>query len=279
MTTSMQLGTRTVRRLGFGAMRVMGATGADGRPNREAVIALIRRAVELGVQVIDTADVYGNGESERMIAEALHPYDPSVLIATKGGFVPGEYLPNGLLPIDARPERLRQVCDESLRRLKVERIDLYQLHVPDPAVPFEDVIGALAELREAGKIDQIGLCNVGRGQLLAARAITPIASLQNRYHLSDRMSDKVLDICAAEGIVFLPWGPLSSDSPALASVAEQLGATPQQVSLAWSLQRSPAMLPIPGTSSIAHLEENMAAAQLTLTAAQLALLENEETPA
>ncbi|CAB4821284.1 unannotated protein [freshwater metagenome] len=258
-------------------MRVMGATGADRQPSREAAIALIRRAVELGVEFIDTADVYGSGESERLIAEALHPYSANLLIATKGGFVPGEYLPNGLLPIDCRPERLRRMCDESLRRLKVERIDLYQLHTPDPAVPFEESIGALVELREAGKIDQIGLCNVGRGQLAAARAIAPIASLQNRYNLSDRMSDKVLEICAAEGITFLPWGPLSTgDGTAVATVAAQIGATAQQVALAWSLQRSPAMLPIPGTSSIAHLEQNMAALHITLTTDQIAALDNNE---
>ena len=247
-------------------MRVMGA--ADPA-------ALVRRAVELGVQFIDTADIYGDGASERVIADALRPYPEHVLVATKGGFVPGKLRPGRpALPADCRPERLRRVCEESLLRLRLERIDLYQLHTPDPGVPFAESVGALVELREEGKIAHIGLSNVGRTHILQALEITPIASVQNRFNHLDRTSEKVLNLCTERGIVFLPWAPIQTgpDGP-LRAVAAEVGATPSQVALAWLLHRSPVILPIPGTSSFSHLEENVAAARVRLDAVQFARLE------
>ena len=264
---SIAIGDREVSRLGFGAMRVMGAG--------EAAPQLVRRAVDLGVQFIDTADIYGDGASEEIIAEALVPYPDDVLIATKGGFVPGpidagavvpgEPLRAPLLPPDGRPEWLRRVCDASLRRLRVDTIELYQLHAPDPKVPFEESIGALVELRDEGKLRQIGLSNVNRKHLATALAITPIASVQNRYNPTDRSSERVLEMCEEHGIAFLPWGPISVDNEAIDAIASREHATPQQVALAWLLARSPVMLPIPGTSSIEHLEENVAARDLSLS--------------
>jgi aryl-alcohol dehydrogenase-like predicted oxidoreductase len=226
--------------------------------------------VDLGVQFIDTADSYGEGASEQLIADALYPYPPGVLVATKGGFVmaPESWTPDG------RPEWLKRTCEESLARLRVECIDLYQLHAPDPAVPFEDTLGALIELRDAGKIGHIGLSNVTEEHLKQALALTPIASVQNRYNLRDRSSEAVLELCASHGIAFIPWSPTKTgDDEALAAVATQQGATPTQVALAWLLNRSPFMLPIPSTSSIAHLEENMAAAHLQLSPQQVQHLE------
>jgi aryl-alcohol dehydrogenase-like predicted oxidoreductase len=256
----------SVARLGFGAMRIMSA---------DDPVALVRRAVALGVQFIDTADIYGDGASEQLIAEALHPYPDDVVIATKGGFVPGRLRPGPpALEVDARPERLRRVCDESLRRLRLDRIDLYQLHAPDPDVPAADSVGALAELRDEGKIAHIGLSNVGRTYLLAALEVTPIASVQNRFNHHDRSSEKVLDLCAERGIVFLPWGPIQTgDDAPLRAVADEAGITPSQAALAWLLYRSPVMLPIPGTSSMAHLEENMTASDVSLDVGQLATLD------
>jgi aryl-alcohol dehydrogenase-like predicted oxidoreductase len=269
-----RVGDREVYRLGFGAMRVMGAWDASGDRSRAAAVALVRRAVELGVTFIDTADIYGNGASEEIIAEALHPYAADLVIATKGGFVPGQVQPGQqMLPPDCRPERLRRVCEDSLRRLRVERIDLYQLHTPDPSVPFEDSVGALVALRDEGKIAQIGLSNVNRKHLATALTLAPIASVQNRYNHTDRSSERVLEMCEEAGVVFLPWGPIQiGDDPALAAVAAEVGATPQQTALAWLLHRSPLILPIPGTSSMAHLEENVASATLRLTDGQLARL-------
>ncbi len=265
---SIVIGDREVSRLGFGAMRVMGAG--------EAAPQLVRRAVDLGVQFIDTADIYGDGASEQIIAEALVPYPDGVLVATKGGFVPGPLTPGPpgapMLPPDGRPEYLRGVCDASLRRLRVDTIDLYQLHAPDPKVPFEDSIGALAELRDEGKLLQIGLSNVNRKHLATALAITPIASVQNRYNPTDRSSERVLEMCEEHGIAFLPWGPISADNETIDAIASREHATPQQVALAWLLARSPIMLPIPGTSSIEHLEENVAARDLSLSDDDLAAI-------
>jgi aryl-alcohol dehydrogenase-like predicted oxidoreductase len=242
-------------------MRVMGAG--------EAAPQLVRRAVELGVQFIDTADVYGDGASEQIIAEALVPYPDDVLIATKGGFVPGPLTPGApgepMLPADGRPEYLRRVCDASLRRLRIDTIDLYQLHAPDPKVPFEDSIGALVQLRDEGKVRHVGLSNVNRKHLATAVRITPIASVQNRYNPTDRRSERVLEMCEEHGIAFLPWGPISVDNEAIDEIASREHATPQQVALAWLLARSPVMLPIPGTSSIAHLEANVGALDLELS--------------
>jgi pyridoxine 4-dehydrogenase len=255
-----------VRRLGFGAMRLTGE-GIWGEPDDpEQARAVLRRAVELGVNLIDTADSYGPEVSERLIGETLHPYPDDLVIATKGGFTrPG---PGGW-EVDGRPEHLREACEGSLRRLKLDSIDLYQLHRPDPAVPFEDSVAALVELREEGKVRRIGLSNVGLDQLERALAITEIVTVQNRFNLVDRGSEEVLDACAQRGIGFIPWFPLASGDLAepggpLDEAARRHDATPSQVALAWLLQRAEVMLPIPGTGSVEHLEENVAAGQLRL---------------
>jgi pyridoxine 4-dehydrogenase len=256
-------GDLTVNRLGFGAMRVTGA-GIWGPPDdHDNAIAVLRRAVGLGVNFIDTADSYGPEVSEELIAEALHPYPDDLVIATKGGLVrpgPDVWTSNG------RPEHLRQCCEGSLRRLRLERIDLYQYHRPDPGVALEDSLGTLVELREEGKIRHIGISNVGRRHLLAAQQITPVASVQNRYNAADRQSEALVDVCGQQGIAFLPWGPIQDSSgDAVVASAARHGATATQIVLAWLLARSPAMLPIPGTGSVSHLEENVGAASLALT--------------
>jgi pyridoxine 4-dehydrogenase len=260
-------GDLEVRRLGFGAMRITG-NGIWGPPDHpEAARALLRRVVELGVNLIDTADSYGPEVSETLIAEALHPYPDGLVIATKGGLRrsgPGQW------PRDARPERLREACEGSLRRLRLERIDLYQLHAPDRNVPYEDSVGALKELQDEGKIRHIGISNVSVAQLEQARAIVEVVTVQNRYNLTDRSSEDVLDACEQAGIGFIPWFPLATGTLAepggvLDEVAHAHDATPGQVALAWLLARSKVMLPIPGTSSAEHLEENMAAEALTLS--------------
>ncbi|MGH8905114.1 MAG: aldo/keto reductase [Egibacteraceae bacterium] len=272
-TSTLRLGDHTVRRLGFGAMRLTGQM-IWGPPNDpEAAKRVLRRAVELGVNLIDTADSYGPGTSEELIAEALYPYPGDLLIATKGGLErpsPGEWSPNG------RPQHLKSACEASLRRLRLEAIDLYQLHAPDPRVPYEESIGALVELRGQGKIRHIGVSNVTVGALRTAQRLTSVVSVQNRYNLGDRRSDDVLEVCAAEGIGFIPWYPLASgnldDRGPLTGIATRLGATPAQVALAWLLRRAEVMLPIPGTSSVAHLEENIAAASLRLSDADVEAL-------
>jgi pyridoxine 4-dehydrogenase len=268
---------KEVPRLGFGAMRVMGALGSEGTPDREASRALIRRAVELGAGFVDTANIYGSGYSEEVIAEALHPYADELLIATKGGLVAGAApRPDGRPNTDGSPAGLKAACEASLGRLKTDTIDLYQLHAPDPDVPYAESIGALMELRDEGKIRHIGISNVGRKQIAEAIAMTPIASVQNRYNHEDRASEKVLDMCEENGIAFLPWGPLLvGDDPAIATVAAKHGVSTQQAALAWLLARSSVMLPIPGTSSIAHLEENAAAGAITLDDADIALLRGQ----
>jgi pyridoxine 4-dehydrogenase len=228
-------GELEVRRLGFGAMRIV--------DDREGGARVVRRAVELGVNFIDTADIYGAGTSEEVIAEALYPYPAGLVITTKGGLGYG-FQDRGR---DARPERLRQACDESLRRLRLERIDLYQLHRHDPEVPIEESVGALEELRQEGKIRLIGLSNVSVGQLRQAQSVTSIASVQNEYNRGLLTSDDVLNVCEAEGIAFMPWSPLG----------EALGEAASE--LRWLLDRSPVMLPIPGTSKVEHLEANMRA--------------------
>lgn len=267
-------GDLTVGRLGFGAMRLCGP-GVWGEPDDLASARrVLQRAVDLGVTLIDTADAYGPEVNERLIAEALHPYPAGVVIATKGGLSrpgAGRWTPNG------RPEHLRAACDGSLRRLKLERIDLYQLHSPDPKVPLEDSVGALAELQAAGKIRHIGVSNVSVEQLRRAREIASVASVQNRFNLTDRSSDAVVDACQEAGIAFLPWYPLSAGGSAagagaLGTVAQRRGMTPAQVALAWLLARAPVIVPIPGTAQIAHLEENIAAASLRLTADDLRAL-------
>jgi pyridoxine 4-dehydrogenase len=260
-------GDLKVRRLGFGAMRVTGS-GVWGEPkDPAAAIRLIRRAVELGVTLIDTADSYGPEVSERLIAQALAPYPPGLVIATKGGYTrpgPGRWEPDG------RPEHLKLACEGSLRRLRLDRIDLYQLHVPDPRIPIEDSIGAIAELRAAGKIRHVGVSNFSVAQIKRALAIVPIVSVQNSYNLAERSSDQVIDFCAREDIGFIPYFPLAVGSLAkpgsrLKKIAARYDATPGQIALGWLLKRSPVMLPIPGTSSVDHLEENMQAAAIRLS--------------
>ena len=267
-------GDLLVNRLGFGAMRLTGQ-GIMGEPDDpDERRRVLRRAVELGVNFIDTADSYGPEVSERLIAETLHPYPDDLVVATKGGLT----RPGGRWIPDGRPEHLREACEGSLRRLKVERIDLYQLHRPDPRIAFEDSVWALALLREEGKIRHVGLSNVGVRELEIALDIVPVASVQNRYNLSERSSEAVLQACEREDVGFLPWDPLATGRLArpggrLDEVAERHDATPSQVALAWLLRHSPVMLPIPGTSSVAHLEENVAAATLALMDEEMAMLE------
>jgi len=258
-------GELTVRRLGYGAMRLTGA-GIWGPPkDRAAALAVLRRAVELGVNFIDTADSYGPEVSEELIAEALSPYPKDLVIATKGGWIrPGP----GLWAHDATPDHLRKAVEGSLRRLRRERIDVYQLHIPDPIVALEASLGALAAMQSEGKIRLIGLSNVTREHIERARKVVPIVSVQNRYSFADREWDYVVDYCQQNGIAFIPWFPLGAGKAAQEAVqriADAHRAQPMQVALAWLLQRSPVMLPIPGTSSIEHLEENMRSASLRLT--------------
>jgi pyridoxine 4-dehydrogenase len=267
------LGDMTVNRLGYGAMRITGA-GIWGEPeDRDGALAVLRRAVELDVNFIDTADSYGPEVSEQLIAEALHPYPEELVIATKGGLTrPGP----GNWQADCRPDRLRKCCDASLLRLKVDRIDLYQLHTIDPQVPLEESVGALAELRDEGKIRHIGLSNVGRRHIDEAQRLVPIVSVQNRYSLTAQDSEEVLKKCEDEDLAFIPWFPLDAGgigADAIEEVARRHDATPMQVALGWLLQHSPATLPIPGTSKAPHLEENVAAAGLELSDDDLALLE------
>jgi len=259
-------GDRPAYRLGFGAMRLTGK-GIWGEPRDHGeAIAVLRRALELGVNLIDTADSYGPAVSERLIAEALYPYPPELVIATKGGLErpgPDRWTSNG------RPEHLRAACEGSLRRLRLERIELYQLHRIDPAVPFDDQLGTLRELQRQGKIHHVGLSEVSVADIERARTLVPIVSVQNRYNLVERGAEPVLEYCEREGIAFIPWFPLFAGDLAkprgpVARVAKRLHATPSQVALAWLLQRSPVMLPIPGTSSVRHLDENVAAALLEL---------------
>ena len=253
-------------------MRITGpnVTGGPGDPERAKRV--VRRVVELGITFIDTADSYGPEVSERLLAEALQPYPNGLVIATKGGLTrTGK---KGPWPPDGRPEHLRKACEASLRRLEVDRIDLYQLHRIDPKVPLEQSVGALAQLREEGKIRHVGLSNVSVDQLEHAESIVPIVSVQNEYSVGNRACEDVLEACGERGTAFIPWYPLEAGSLArsggpLDRVAEAHGATPAQVALAWLLARSPVILPIPGTSSVDHLEENVAAARLSLSDEEL----------
>jgi pyridoxine 4-dehydrogenase len=254
-------------------MRITG-DGVWGPPaDHDQAIRVLRRAVELGVDFVDTADSYGPEVSEELIAEALHPYPDGLVVATKGGFRrdgPGRWHPDG------RPEHLRAACEGSLKRLRLEQIPLYQFHIPDPKVPFEESVGTVATLRDEGKIAHVGLSNVDVDQIRRAMAITPVVSVQNRYNVGDRHSEAAVDLAEELGYAFIPWAPVGGQrmriGRALNKVAKRRGATPMQVALAWLLARSPHMLPIPGTKSVAHLEENVAAAGLELTADDLAAL-------
>ena len=268
MNTTFKLGgDLAVNRLGFGAMRITGEGIWGWPPDRENALKVLRRATGLGVDLIDTADAYGPDTSELLIAEALHPYPKGLVIATKGGLTrpgPGEWVPN------CRPEHLKQAVEGSLKRLRLERIDLYQLHTVDPKVPIEESLGALKQMQDAGKIRHIGLSNVDPEEVARARKIVPIVSVQNRYNIEDRKSENVLVYCEKENLGFLPWFPIGGGSGLKPEnpvnlAAKAHGVSVYQVALAWLLARSPVMLPIPGTSSLAHLEDNVAAAKLKLT--------------
>lgn len=257
-------GDLKITRLGYGAMRITG-DGIWGEPkDRAEAIRVLRRAVDLGVNFIDTADSYGPYVSEEIIAEALHPYPANLVIATKGGFDrsgPNKWTENG------KPGHLRSACEGSLKRLKLDRIDLYQLHRIDSKVPADDQLGTLKQLQAEGKIRHIGLSEVNVKQIEHARTVVPVVSVQNRYSVADRGSEEVLEYCEKHSLGFIPWFPLaagrlSGPASAVSRVAAELNATPSQVALAWLLARSPVMLPIPGTSKVAHLEENIAAAAL-----------------
>ncbi len=273
MTSRLTLGDLTVSRLGFGAMRVLDADIWGPPKDRAGAKRLFKRALELGVDFFDTADAYGPHTNEEIIAEALHPYPKGLVIATKGGLLRPT---RSRWDPDGRPEHLRAAALGSLQRLKLEQIDLYQLHAPDPKVPFEDSVGALAELRRQGKVRHVGLSNVSVKQLEQALRIVPIVSVQNRYNLGDRKHEAVLDACTKLGIAFLPWYPLGAGNALSVSkvkkLAKKKSITPAQVLIAWLLAKSPVMLPIPGTGSIAHLEENMGAAALRLEPQELAAL-------
>jgi aryl-alcohol dehydrogenase-like predicted oxidoreductase len=268
-------GDLEVHRLGYGAMRITG-DGIWGPPrDHDAAIAVLRRAVELGIDLIDTADSYGPHVSEQLIAEALHPYPDDLVIATKGGLQrtgPGQWPRNG------RPEHLKAACEGSLKNLRVDRIDLYQLHSPDENVPYAESVGALKELQDEGKIRHIGVSNVSVAQLAEARSIVEVVTVQNRFNLTDRTDQDVLDVCDRDGLGFFPWFPLEAGEltrpgGAVDEIAGAHDATPGQVALAWLLARSPVVLPIPGTGSVVHLEENVAAAGLQLEAGELERLD------
>jgi pyridoxine 4-dehydrogenase len=264
-------GDLTVNRMGFGAMRITGAGIWGDPPDREEAKQVLRRAVELGVNFIDTADSYGPDVSEELIAEALHPYPAGLVIATKGGLTragPGQWAQ------DARPEHLREACEGSLRRLRIRQIPLYQLHRPDPKVPYEESVGALVELKNEGKIRHIGVSNVSEHDLRRAMALTPVVSVQNRYNVSDRSSESMVDLCEQEELAFLPWAPIEEigSNSAVASAAAHHKAHPRQIVLAWLLARSPQMLPIPGTGKVAHLDANVEAAGIQLSQEEVAAI-------
>jgi pyridoxine 4-dehydrogenase len=268
-------GDLEVRRLGFGAMRLTGP-GITGRPQDEDnARAVLRRALELGVNHVDTADAYGPRVNEELVAEALHPYADDLVVATKGGLV--RTGASGEWPKDGRPEHLREACEGSLKRLRVDRIDVYYLHRPDPDVPYEESIGALKDLKDEGKIRHVAVSNVNMERLAIARGIVDIAAVQNQYSLTDRRAQDVLGECERNGIGFVPWAPLDSGAlepgGPVAQLAERHEATPMQIALAWLLHASPAMLPIPGTGSLAHLEENVAAAEIELSAEDMRALD------
>jgi pyridoxine 4-dehydrogenase len=257
-------GDLTVNRMGFGAMRITGQGIWGPPPDRDVAKAALRQALDLGVNFIDTADAYGPNVSEELIAETLHPYPDDLVIATKGGLIrpgPGRWDTNG------RPEHLREACEGSLRRLKLEQIPLYQFHRPDPRVPVAESIGALVELRDEGKIRHIGVSNVSEAQLREMQAVAPVVSVQNRYNLGDRSSESMVDLCDQESIVFLPWAPIqdADEVVPVLTAARRLNASTRQVALAWLLDRSQQILPIPGSGSPEHVAENVEAAALRLT--------------
>jgi aryl-alcohol dehydrogenase-like predicted oxidoreductase len=264
-------GDLTVNRLGYGAMRITGPGVWGDPPDRDQAKAALRRAVELGVNFIDTADSYGPDVSETLIAETLYPYPDDLVIASKGGLVrpgPGRWDPDG------RPEHLREALEGSLRRLKLDQIPLYQLHRVDPKVPLEESVGALAQLKDEGKIRHVGLSNVTEEHLRKAERIVPIVSIQNRYNVTDRTSETIVDLCEQEELAFLPWAPISQadEVDVIVRAARNHGVSPHQIVLAWLLARSPQMLPIPGSGSAAHVEENVAAAAIKLDQGEVAAI-------
>lgn len=258
-------GDLTVNRMGFGAMRITGRGVWGPPPDKDNAIAAVRMAVDQGVNFIDTADSYGPAVSEELLAEALYPYPDDLVIASKGGLVrpgPGRWEPDG------RPEHLREACEGSLRRLRLDQIPLYQLHRPDPKIPIADSMGVLVELRDEGKIRHIGVSNVSEQQLREMQKLTPVVSVQNRYNLGDRSSESMVDLCDSESIVFLPWAPLQNidEVPPVLNAARRLNVSPREVAIAWLLGRSAQILPIPGSGSAEHVAANVAAASLELTA-------------
>jgi len=279
--TSTLVGGIPIHRIGFGAMRMTGTGVWGDPPDREAARTVLREAVALGVDFIDTADSYGPGVSEEIVAEALHPYPSELLIGTKGGFVrdgPFQWRANG------RPEHLREACEASLRRLRLDTIPLYYLHAPDPAVPLEESMGALSEFRKEGKILHVGMSNVDRKALEKGQRIVPIAAVQNRYNLAEREHEDLLRVCEAGGIAFVTWFPLLRGTLAgrrsltVKRIAAAHDATPAQVALAWLLHRSPVTVPIPGTAVLAHLRENVAAAAIELSSQEMDSLEHFRAP-
>ncbi|WP_310961203.1 aldo/keto reductase [Nocardioides terrisoli] len=271
------IGDQTVRRFGFGAFKLTGPGGLGEPADRSYATSVVRSAVDAGINFVDTADTYGPYMNEVLLADALHPYPDDLVIATKGGRTRDS---KGNWGCDGRPEHLRAACEGSLRRLRVDSIDLYQLHWVDPAVPFEDSLGALADLRRSGKIRNIGLSNISCSQLEEALALTPIASVQNRFNLIDRVDEPLVEMCAERQIAFIPWYPVMqgklADLPhVIGRVARSQSATVAQVALAWLLQRSPVVLPIPGTSQLEHLDENIEATRLVLSDSDLAALDEE----
>jgi pyridoxine 4-dehydrogenase len=264
-------GDLTVNRMGFGAMRITGNGVWGDPPDIDRAKATLRRVVELGVTFIDTADSYGPEVSERLIAETLYPYPDDLVIATKGGLVrPGA----GRWDEDGRPEHLREACEGSLRRLRLDQIPLYQFHRPDPRVPLAESLGELVRLKDEGKIRHIGISNVSESQLRAAQKVTPIVSVQNRYNAADRKSEAMVDLCEIEELAFLPWAPIQQahGNPAVAEAAKRHDASPRQIVLAWLLARSPEMLPIPGSGSPEHVEANVAAASIELDPDEVAAI-------
>jgi pyridoxine 4-dehydrogenase len=277
MDMTFKIGEKSINRLGFGAMRITGKGVWGQPPDTEQAVAVLQQAVELGVNFIDTADAYGPEVSENLIREALHPYE-GIVIATKGGMVrsgPDQW------SADGRPEHIREACDASLQRLGLDQIELYQFHRPDPNVPFTDSVQTFFELQKQGKVKHVGLSNVTVEQLQKAMELGTIVSVQNRYSLFDRESEDVLKFCESNDVMFIPWYPIGGGSSfgeqILASLAEKHSATPRQIGLAWLLQHSPVMVPIPGTGSVEHLEENMKAAEIQLDADDIQQLDSLDT--
>ena len=280
---TVDIGGLSVRRLGYGAMRVSGARNADGVRDRAEAVRIYRRAYERGVNFIDTANIYGYGESEEILAEALSPYPDDLVIATKAGFKPGKIEPGQTsLPPLGDPGHIKEECDKSLRRLRLDHIDLYQVHVPDPGVPYEETVGAFVDLQRAGKVRHIGLSNVTLEQLAVASSLCTVVSVQNAYNVGSRTSENLLAACEEAGMAFLPWKPIQLEGTPAAVVAESIakerGITSQQVALAWALAHSPAMLPIPGTSKLPHLDSNIDAAFVELSEGEIARLESAAAP-